>query len=850
MLLRLVRSVSSGLRRVVVVGLFLLIIVLGLTVWAYLRFNDEVLAARIGRLISAELKGKVTVRRVHWRLRALADLLLGTATPLLIEGARIDDPAGTRMIAATRVRATVRLRGALLSGVIDVPEVEIEGGYCLVGSMPEGSGPEPGVGIAEAFMSRRPPAPGKVRASRGPRIELRHVVVRGATFALRIGPTRFDIQDIDVVAWLRFAGPVLRDGMQLEASLLRFPRGEWRQHRLRLPLRRFTAERVRIAGHDLLVDALRGEVAGARVRVDDGIRRLFDTAVFDARAKLERVGSAAARLIGQGFAPGGRAALVVSGLLAEPRFDLTLGELAATPLGLRMSDVGGHLDLNVHTGRIALQRVQARLFQGAISGEGKLDWNDGAWRARLGLAGVDLGRLVDPLAGSLDGKVELSGRIGAALTAAADVALELRRRPQRGGDAWPRSISLRGNAQLDPRRVELRGLSVRAEGNQLTVRGALDPRGRALKARVALDLARPGPYLDRALGLRPLHRARGSLEVSGRYPRLVLRGEIVADEVGYGARRLQQLRATIALREGVLALTALRGRGFGGTLAGEGTLQLFHRDLAHPLPRPYLQARLRIDGIDLATLGLPGAPRGRLAGRVVVEGPFDDLRGSASLRVPGLVLAGEPYREAVLRGALLADRFTLYELRLDRARGGGLNARGDYFHAGNFALRVALRRLPLGAVPGAWRSALEAELGGTLDLSGTARDPRLAGTLQLGAMRLRGMPLGSGWLRFTPGTDSVAIAGRLLDGRIAIDGLALTQPHPTAHLSVEFAHLPVHRLLPELAGIEGLETLIGGQLRLSADRSRGLTAATLRLSGSMSRCAIGPRGSGRTAACG
>ncbi|MBK6848139.1 MAG: translocation/assembly module TamB domain-containing protein [Proteobacteria bacterium] len=828
--LRLVRWSPHWLRRLIVVGLFLATLVFALTLWAYFRLNDEALAARLGRLISAEIQGRVTVRRVHWSLRVLPDLLLGTPTPLEIEGARIDDPAGTRMIAATRVRATLRLRRALLARVIEVPEVEVWGGYCLVGRMPASRGPEPGVGIAEAFSGRRPAAPKKGSSSKGPTIELRHVVVHGATFALRIGPTRFDIRDIDVVAKLRFAGAVARDGFQLESSLLRFPAGEWRQHQLRIPLRGFTAQRVRIAGQDLLVEALRGEAAGARVRVDDGIRGLFrEVSVFDARATVQQAGTAAGRLLGHGFAPGGRVEVTASGPLAEPRFGIGLHQLAAAPFALPLSAVEGQIRLDVGTGRIELQRLEAELLAGRVVGQGELDWTAGTWGARLGLSRVDLSSFVAPLAGALDGRIEVKGRLGDALSATADVGLTLQRRPLAAGDPWPRRLTLSGRAQLAPQRLELRGLSLRAEGNQLSARGSLEPRRRAVNAHVALELPQPGPIFDRAIGLRPLDRARGTFEVAGRYPRLTLRGELVADEVGYGARRLRQLRATVALRDGVLALTQLRGYGYGGELAGEGTLQLFDRDLAHPLPRPYLEARLRVDRVELAALGLPGAPRGRLAGRVVVEGPVDDLRGTASFTVPALVLAGERYRAAVLRGALLADRFTLYELTLERALGGGLGARGDYFHDGRVALRLALRRLPLTAVPGAAKVPVTAELGGVLELSGTARDPRLAGTLQLGAMRLRGMPLGAGWLRFTPATDSIALSGRLFDDRLAIEGLALTQPSPTAHLSVDFAHLPVHRLIPELARVEGLETLLGGELRVSADSVRGLTAATLRL---------------------
>lgn len=828
--LRFVRAIPSALRRLIVIGMLLATVVFGLTLWAYLRFNDEALARRVGRLISGEIQGRVTVRRIHWSLRALPDLLLGTATPIEIDGARIDDPAGTRMIAARRVRATLRLRRALWSRVIEVPEVEVEGGYCLVGRMPDSRGPDPGVGIAEAFSGRRPAAPSAPSSSGGPTIDFQHVVVRGATFALRIGPTRFDVRDIDVVATLRFAGSVARNGIQLDASLLRFPAGEWRQHDLRLPLRAFAARRVRIAGHDLLVDALRGQIAGAAVHVDDGIRRLFGpVAVFEARATVEQAGIAAGRLLGQGFAPGGRVVVAASGPLAAPRFAIALQQLAAAPFGLPVRAVTGSVRLDVGTGRIELKDLGAQVLAGRVTGDGGLDWVAGRWRARLGVTGLDPGRLVPPLAGALSGRVDVEGAFGAALSAAADVGLTLRRRVGRSGDPWPRQLVFSGRAQLAPRRVELRGLSVRAEGNQLTAQGTLDPRQRQVQARLALGLPEPGAIFDRLLGLRPLHRARAVLEVSGRYPRLTVQGELVAQEVGYGSRRVPEVRATLALRDGVLALTELRGRGYGGELLGEGTLQLFDRDLAHPLPRPVLAARLRLDGVDLAALGLPGAPRGRLAGRVVVEGPLDDLRGSASFKVPALVFGGERYQQAELRGALLADRFTLYALTLQQQAGGGLSARGDYFHDGRFALRLALRGLSTTALPGGAGLPLSAELGGVLELTGTARDPRLGGTLELEAMRLRGVPLGAGWLRFTPGVDSVAISGRLFDGRIVLEGLALTQPHPTVHLGVEFTQLPVHRLVPELAQLGGLETLLGGELRLSADTQRGLTVATLRL---------------------
>ena len=85
-------------------GLVLALMLTGL-LWAHGRYNGQWLARRAGRLLSDTLMGGFEIGHVQWHLRAVADLVVGTATPLDLTDVVIRDPRGTTVISARHVQA-------------------------------------------------------------------------------------------------------------------------------------------------------------------------------------------------------------------------------------------------------------------------------------------------------------------------------------------------------------------------------------------------------------------------------------------------------------------------------------------------------------------------------------------------------------------------------------------------------------------------------------------------------------------------------------------------------------------------------------------------------------------------
>ncbi|MBW2731645.1 MAG: translocation/assembly module TamB domain-containing protein [Deltaproteobacteria bacterium] len=815
--------------------------------WAYLTQNDEALGQRVSKLLTKELKGTITVRRIHWRVRALADLALGTATPVEMEGVRILAPNGGEVISVDRVGAKVRLWAILARGEFIIPEVHIHGGRVRV--VREEDAGETYLGIAEAFLptfsdpkeSTQEKAPGKG----APLLRFEDVYIHQVDFELHIDRTRIVIAKVSTRASLEIKGDVSHDGLKLHARDLRAGDGRIEQHSMKAALKKLRAHNVRIEGQRLSVAEFRGDVGGSPLKASGGLGSLFEgEPTLSIEGRIDQGATLAAHLFGLPL--GGRSSVnfQIHGLAEEPKITATVASVRATLAGVNIEEIAAKAVVDVAKDRIDLSGVSAQMLGGKAEGGGALVFQNGEWKAELKLAGVDPAALVPALRGKVSGKVTVKGRLGAAKAGLAVVDLELQRRPRRR-DPIPRKLGLKGSIHLGSEIVDLAGLTLSGDGNRVRGRGSIQLKRKAVNLYLAFDLARLGRWMRTAFGVDSVSSAKGSVRITGRYPRLSATGTIDAQRVGYGAQRLDRVRAEVGFHEGRLKLSKIRSSGYGGTLRGSACLHLFRGGIDQPLKRPTLQASLRARHFSLAELVGSQEARAQVDADIDLSGQLENLKGSATLRADDLVVANERYRQVRARIGLLPDRISIYEAALSRPAGGRIRGWGDVFFDKTIALHLRPEAFPLQGIPGLKHPELNIRglLSGELKADGDIDAPRLAGKLKLSNTSIRGARLGGGWLKLTPGSDTIRIEGALLGDLLRIDGFALSKPRASLHLKVGIRRFPMHRLLPEFQRLGKIRGFVSGRVAVDLDDQRGLTWVNARFSEVDLSMVYRPRGS-------
>jgi autotransporter translocation and assembly factor TamB len=150
--------------------------------------------------------------------------------------------------------------------------------------------------------------------------------------------------------------------------------------------------------------------------------------------------------------------------------------------------------------------------------------------------------------------------------------------------------------------------------------------------------------------------------------------------------------------------------------------------------------------------------------------------------------------------------------------------------------------VPLGGLPGVAEAGigLSGTVSAELHIAGTQNRPEISGTVKLGAVNARGIRLGNGTIELTPGDVgnagappvlAVAAKGTLFD-RFTVDGrfaqsFAASARGPTVHGTVEFTHLALEALLPELTTLGDGRGLASGRVSVDIEPGRPLAADVL-----------------------
>ena len=798
--------------------------ILGL-LWLHSYRNDDALARFIMDMNNPNIRGRLEFGSIHWDTQAIVDMAVGVPSKVQVQHFALYDPSGKRIIYAPRATGLIELYPLLLGGGhLLVHKLTPHRATCLVHEM---RGPRFRVGLLEAF---KPTKPGDGR--RGPRIELRDFVLRGARVKLEFAAWSLSLDDVNSNgSFLHGGGSPAKEGLIIDHHT-RVKTGVLKVGEIKLPLRDVVVNKLGglpEAPTRMDVD-LKGTLGGSPVKISG---RLEDVYRGEASVKLDVVAGDAQRLVtrvvGEGSAVGGRARVTGSlrGAVSRPRIT---GRVSGLDLGAeptRLRDLSGQVVLDLPEDRLEVEDVRGRLMGGTIRGSAKMDLNAGDWDGAVDVSGVDPGSLHPLLAGKLTGSIGLKGGVRPVSRGLAVLKVQLQRRRR---DLLPRKLDLDGSVHLGKEIVDLAGLNLRGDGNTITTRGSVNLKLKQVNLYLRAGLPNLGGWLAHRGIPRAVTSAHGNVHVTGRFPLLRATGTVTARGVGHGPVRVKEVKGDLAFAGGVLELKRLRAKGYGGRLEGNATMEIFRGSLLRPRPMPLLRARVKAAGIDLTALGLSPHVIGRVFGEANISGPLDGLSGTATLRVPRATVQGDPYVQNRIRIGILKDRISVYEGKIRRASGGEIALWGDVHHKGGVDLRLQVSRFPVTAIPslGHLPLGLAGRINGRVDMTGSLARPRLSGAVDLSGAKVRGVSLGSGRLTLTPGSDAVRLQGRFFGDLLALEGYLLTDPHPRMHLTLSLTKLPIEKLLYEVRELGDVRGLLDGRVRLDLDSEKGLAWADAR----------------------
>ncbi|MDY0002667.1 MAG: hypothetical protein RBU30_15330, partial [Polyangia bacterium] len=834
--------------------LFLLSLVLGLVggyLFANCYYNDEALGRRISEGFNKTHRGRLEIRRIHWKSSVLMALARQGYDDVEVHDLRIYDSRGEEAIHVPYATGRIRLWDIILHGDFFLERLKFTRARVRLERYERPDGPSPRgepdeIGLIGAFEKRPRPADeakkeGPSKAPRQSFIVVDRFELSGIQVLASLGEERLTLEDLKVGGRLRFASAAGRKPEELSFDLKpAATRGKAELGKRSFALTDLVVRRLATTpdiGEGLVVDAALG-VDGARLALGGGLKGIgsAEGAVVAMKGEARGIGGLLAKLTGRAVRDEGSRLLVeASGPLSQ-----LVAELGVEGLGLDEDPVqakGINAQASYDRGLLTVRRMSAELLGGRLTGRASLCHGSGSWQATLLADRLSTG----PLLG--EGQEDLRGRLSGWLDAAGALEdpsqgwtrfdLRLERDAQRG--PLPPSVRAHGDLHGSKERLDIRRLAVESDLLSVDTHGRFWPGKQEMDLALTAEAQRLRAFLLR-LGKPPMVAA---LSLNGRARGRVMNPQFTGQGTLYGVQSsgvsLGSLGAGLSLRDGTLSADGVRGRLFGGSLTGQARVDLYKGDLRQMRPEPLIYARGGVAGLDLEP-ATKGAVEALVQGSFLVRGTPAFLRGRVQARSPLLWSGGHWYRDAALDLGFVGPRFEVSSLGVLREDGGHAKASGRFSTGprGKVDLRIDVSRLPLAALPGLDRPEGKgpAPVSGEVETSGlrvlgTFAEPVLEGTVKLLGAAIRGVPAGDGELRLQPEEQHTALSGDLLSFlRVATGRLDLGRQKGVA-LKVRFTDVPVEKYVPELARHGNAEGKMSGTLDLEVGAPGGIRLAKL-----------------------
>ncbi len=811
---------------------------------------------RLGRLVTAQLgglRGSVHVGAIHWQPRLFLDLLTNAPTPIALDDVVIKDPDGVDVLRTAHLEVKLPLRSAIKQQVA-LHDLKIgSGSRWRFADTKDGKD----IGFLAAFAPRETPSPAATpeESSGGFSMRIVNADLDGLTATFDF-PGAWGLQLRDVKGTATF---VLEGGfVGWDARNLRAPGGGFlRILNEILPFDEVAINRVattREWPNDIFL-----EVASARTGASTLTGKGFFNGIYDYAGSRQPPGIAmhvefsnasdalraiAARHNIPGLRIAGEKASIAADLSAPfshlkidgriSALDVGFGKYEARDLGTAFAVGSSPLSVGLRNfgvsapdgGRFHLNA----LLSGGPSGTPELT-AEAAFEhfATSSYLPPELKRY---LAGTLEGRAELTADLGRQTASVKKIDLTLRR--TRAANL-PSRVHIRGQVSGSPQRVATDGLSIDVPGATARIRGGLDLARRLVE--VALRLSSSDTSrLFRGMGAPPIAGSAAlSLQVSGAVDGPRAQGDLLVQNVKMpGAPEVKDLRARVSLRDGTVGVNELSVSALGGNLNGNGAVRLWQGTIGHMLRTPVIDFQIDGNQIDLGTVIANAAVTGRLSFVASGRGTPQTLR----LRVqmpPGakLTIMGEGWAVGGLDVEANRKGLVVTMASLSGDAGGQIELSGEMAWAGPLAWHLVLRGIPIETLPGVDKAALagwpiRGRLGADLHVGGSLKVPILRGEIALSEVFLRDVALGGGKLAFTSDAPGeLALSGQLFNRLRLLATASLGGVTKQATATLAFDRLVAEDFLPELRA-QGAHAEVAGKIKVDWTAGQSLrTEVTL-----------------------
>lgn len=799
--------------------------------WAYVRYNGENLAELISSSISKEIKGTISVKRINWKIRAIADLALGTASPIEIDQVSVLDPYGKEVISLEKINAKIELWAILAKQSLIVKSVELKKGFALV-HQDEQAGKDY-IGIADAFDSGKEnvSVSSKKEGSSLPLLRFDEIAIEDVDFRLAIDKTKIEIPRITLKAEMLIRDLPKRGGLFIHAPRIQsFAKGRYSQHGMSLPIEKLQIDDAILSEHSI-TGAIKSLIGGAPLVAKGKILDLFfeEDPALNINVDLKHIAKPLTSLTGLAFSGDSLLYGQIRGKLDKLSVGAKGDSIELDTGGMHFDRIDFDSELKLEDETLTLKSIYAKTLAGVIEGNGDFNFGNGQWNLNSKVTGVNPGlhpalkkkkRLFN---GAINGRIGLSGLFEEGISGKAEVDFAYRRFSKKRGDFLPSVAGVKGQAHLGSVLVDLTNLRLFSGKNSVSLNGSFNRKQQKVNLFARLDLKTLDDYFLNEVGFNAAKSVNGKVHITGKLSQLIARGDLNAKSVGYQGLRLPYLNTQIAFARGKISFPKISSKSFGGRLKGRAAIQLMTPSY-QLLENPTIDLHLRGEELKLETIAKGSddkrsALNGRVSLNVELKGPLKKPLGVADIKATNFDYSGTRFAYAHARVGLLADRVSLYKFDMQRQGGGRLRAWNDIFFDKRLALNLRLQQMPLSVIPKieADDSTLAGKVSGKLAIGGRISRPSINGKIVLNDTIIRGAAFGAGQIQFKQAKNATEFVGYFFGRKFELKGDFKLMPRFLLNAELTIERFPYTRVIPELKTLGDIRGVTTGKVLVKVD---------------------------------
>jgi len=783
--------------------------------------HGPALADFVSSTINGGIRGRVVVESIDWPLSSLPAAMTGGWIPVEARGLTVYDERGVLVLSAKRATAEIETLALARGPRFHFRNISIPAdaeGYALIEEIPEddfqGYIDLTVVSLIGAFMPKRSAALyAGWAASAGSPFTLDSYEVAGVTMDFRFGSAfSAHVEGIEGRGWLvsnpldpldkhlyyslapsaksahLTMGPLTADVRELSVDRLaqlpeKWPRSS-NPSSLRWSARATTESGAQVALVGAMLDHW-ATVHGGDYRIDLEVAHAGDlmagwTAGVGRGGELE----VRLRLDGPRLAP--RLGVDLTGLALDPSVAQSLHPGAVE---LPIAIPTAHLELDLATGKGALERTIAEVGGGAVSASARLSLHPLSVELEADIPRpVDLRPVLPTALVRLVGPPTLSGSLH--LFATPDLQ-DLDRLDLRLGALQVTGHVLHRRAQGT---IQVDNLGLALGQSRVTVAGDIEPGadGRAYNLSIRGASADLNRWL-RSLGVPPLaHSAAGNAHISGTAAHPAVSAEL---SLG-GVPVLGRASTHLAYENGEVRVSRAHATSLGGEIKGDARIRLDDRPTI-------VSASASGKGLDLSKLPVVGrllTGTGALSMRT--SGRLPNVDAAVDIDLTGWTFAGESYEDAKIAARSSRDGSKSLQTHLSRRRGGLLDLAAVVNRKNDLSGAVSMRKLPLESLT-AVQSSKDPIFGAAVDaelqLGGSISRPTADGQVSLLGSWFRSSFLGSASLELESRPDGrLGFSGRFLQDAVVVTGTLDTHAPFALEIEADLRRVEIDRFWPRL----------------------------------------------------